>query len=140
MYAPTTLYNTRWLSSLQPTKINDVTYNGVAYAQITPIKGLNIKSQLGLYATDMRSSASRAVNFPNQTSGYASEGHARSSMWTITNTIEYKFNIDDNNAFTLLAGQEGIKSQSTSFGTSGTGITDDRLANLGSVTDYNAPS
>ena len=140
LYAPTTLYNTRWLSSLQPTKINDVTYNGVAYAQITPIKGLNIKSQLGLYATDMRSSASRAVNFPNQTSGYASEGHARSSMWTITNTIEYKFNIDDNNAFTLLAGQEGIKSQSTSFGTSGTGITDDRLANLGSVTDYNAPS
>ena len=61
-------------------------------------------------------------------------------MWTITNTVEYKFNIGDNHAITLLAGQEGIKADGHGFGTSGSGITDDRLANLGSVTDYNKPS
>ena len=140
LFAPSTVYSTFWLSSLQPAKINDIVYNGVGYAQITPVKGLTIKSQLGLYASDTRGSESRAVNFPNQTSGYAAESHSRSSMWTITNTIEYKFKLNDANAITLLAGQEGIKAQGTGFGTSGTGITDDRLANLGSVTDYDRPS
>ena len=140
LYAPSGLYNTLWLTSLQPLTNNDIVYNGVAYAQITPVKGLTIKSQLGLYADDTRQTASVSTAFPNATSGEATETHQRNSMWTITNTVEYKFNIGDNHAITLLAGQEGIKADGHGFGTSGSGITDDRLANLGSVTDYNKPS
>ena len=140
LYAPSTLYNTRWLSDLQPLKVNDIVYNGVAYLQLTPVKGLTIKSQLGLYADDTRKIGSISTQYPSRTSGKASESHLRNSMWTITNTAEYKFNIGNNHAITLLAGHEGIKADGQGFGTSGTGITDDRLANLGSVTDYNKPS
>ena len=140
------LYDRLWLSSLQPRKYNDVVYNGVGYITLTPVKGLTIKSQLGLYATDTRRSSSVSVNFPGTTTGSAGETHSRGSVWTITNTAEYKFGFttgnDNKHELTFLAGHEGIKSTSKAFGFSASGITDDRLANLGSVvvTASDAPS
>lgn len=139
------IYDTFYLSSLQPRKLNDIVYNGVAYAVITPVKGLTVKSQLGLYATDSRQSSNTAVEFPTLGGvGTASESHARSSQWTITNTAEYKFGFrsanDWEHKFTLLAGQEGIKYSGNGFGTSGLGISDNRLLNLGAVTKADLPS
>lgn len=141
------MYSIFYLSPLQPTKINDIIYNGVAYIQLNPIKGLTLKSQLGLYGTDTRATHSVSTKFPGSAGkGSASEFHARGSMWTITNTAEYKFNFNTGNGnthkVTLLAGQEGIKNTSNGFGFSASGITDDRLANLGSVvvTESNKPS
>lgn len=129
-----------WERQMMPATINDIIYNGVAYAQIQPVKGLTIKSQLGLYASDGRIFQATNPTIPALNGvGSASASSSRSSMWTITNTVEYKFNIGDKHAITLLAGQEGIKGSSKGFSASATGITDSRLLNFAGATTPNMP-
>ena len=129
-----------WRRQMNPTTINDIIYNGVAYAQIQPVKGLTIKSQLGLYASDGRIFQATNPTIPDLNGvGSAAASSSRSSMWTITNTVEYKFNIGDKHAITLLAGQEGIKGSSKGFSASATGITDSRLLNFAGATTPNMP-
>ena len=130
-----------WERQMMPATINDIIYNGVAYAQIQPVKGLTIKSQLGLYASDSRIFEAHDPSIPALNGvGSASASSSRSSMWTITNTVEYKFNIGDKHAITLLAGQEGIKGSSKGFDASATGITDSRLLNFAGATTPNMPT
>ena len=130
-----------WQRQMMPATINDIIYNGVAYAQIQPVKGLTIKSQLGLYASDGRVFQASDPSIPDLNGvGSAAASSSRSSMWTITNTVEYKFNIGDKHAITLLAGQEGIKGSSKGFSASATGITDSRLLNFAGATTPNMPS
>ena len=130
-----------WKRQMMPATINDIIYNGVAYAQIQPVKGLTIKSQLGLYASDSRIFQAQDPTIPALNGvGSASASSSRSSMWTITNTVEYKFNIGDKHAITLLAGQEGIKGSSKGFTASATGITDSRLLNFQGATTPNMPT
>ena len=129
-----------WELQMMPATINDIIYNGVAYAQIQPVKGLTIKSQLGLYASDSRIFEAHDPSIPALNGvGSASASSSRSSMWTITNTVEYKFNIGDKHAITLLAGQEGIKGSSKGFSASATGITDSRLLNFAGATTPDMP-
>ena len=129
-----------WRRQMNPATINDIIYNGVAYAQIQPVKGLTIKSQLGLYASDGRIFLATNPTIPDLNGvGSAAASSSRSSMWTITNTVEYKFNIGDKHAITLLAGQEGIKGSSKGFDASATGITDSRLLNFAGATTPNMP-
>lgn len=129
-----------WRRQMSPATINDIIYNGVAYAQIQPVKGLTIKSQLGLYASDGRIFQATNPTIPDLNGvGSAAASSSRSSMWTITNTVEYKFNIGDKHAITLLAGQEGIKGSSKGFSASATGITDSRLLNFAGATTPNMP-
>lgn len=129
-----------WQRQMMPATINDIIYNGVAYAQIQPVKGLTIKSQLGLYASDGRIFQASDPSIPDLNGvGSAAASSSRSSMWTITNTVEYKFNIGDKHAITLLAGQEGIKGSSKGFDASATGITDSRLLNFAGATTPNMP-
>ena len=130
-----------WQRQMMPATINDIIYNGVAYAQIQPVKGLTIKSQLGLYASDGRIFQASDPSIPDLNGvGSAAASSSRSSMWTITNTVEYKFNIGDKHAITLLAGQEGIKGSSKGFDASATGITDSRLLNFAGATTPNMPT
>ena len=130
-----------WRRQMTPATINDIIYNGVAYAQIQPVKGLTIKSQLGLYASDGRIFQATNPTIPDLNGvGSAAASSSRSSMWTITNTVEYKFNIGDKHAITLLAGQEGIKGSSKGFDASATGITDSRLLNFAGATTPNMPT
>ena len=130
-----------WQLQMMPATINDIIYNGVAYAQIQPVKGLTIKSQLGLYASDGRIFQATNPTIPDLNGvGSAAASSSRSSMWTITNTVEYKFNIGEKHAITLLAGQEGIKGSSKGFDASATGITDSRLLNFAGATTPNMPT
>ena len=130
-----------WRRQMNPATINDIIYNGVAYAQIQPVKGLTIKSQLGLYASDGRIFQATNPTIPDLNGvGSAAASSSRSSMWTITNTVEYKFNIGEKHAITLLAGQEGIKGSSKGFDASAMGITDSRLLNFAGATTPNMPT
>lgn len=130
-----------WQRQMMPATINDIIYNGVAYAQIQPVKGLTIKSQLGLYASDGRIFQATNPTIPDLNGvGSAAASSSRSSMWTITNTVEYKFNIGEKHAITLLAGQEGIKGSSKGFDASATGITDSRLLNFAGATTPKMPT
>ena len=128
-------YDTQWLLDQNPVWYNDVNYNGTAYIQLTPVRGLTLRSQLGLHAFESRGSSKVLPSYPGagQQAG-ASESFSRMAMWTITNTAEYKFNIGTDHAFTLLAGQEGIKYTSSGFGAQGNGFTDNRLTELGNAT------
>lgn len=135
-------YDNKWLLSVQPSDANDVVYNGSAYVQINPLRGLVIRSQLGLYATETRSSLRvlpSAAELLSMTAD-ARESFNRSSMWTITNTAEYKFNIGQDHAVTLLAGQEGIKSDVSSFQANASGLQDDRLLTLSNAVTAELPS
>ena len=62
--------------------------------------------------------------------GLAAETFYRNIVRTITNTIEYKFNVKDRHNFTVLGGHEGIDNEYTTFYATSTGQTDDRLTLL----------
>ena len=129
-------YDTKWLVDMQPGTINDIIYNGNAYVQLNPIKGLTLKSQLGLYAINQNSKSSILTDFPGYNGMASTErSDSRSSMWTITNTAEYRFNIGDDHEITLLAGQEGIKYNYDTFGAGAKGSTDDRLLTINNMTE-----
>ncbi|MEX8546261.1 MAG: SusC/RagA family TonB-linked outer membrane protein [Mucilaginibacter sp.] len=121
-------YNPEYLANETPSPTNQITFNPTGYIQLTPIKGLTIKSQAGLDAYDQRITTSRLPSYLGSlNNGSLGEGFIRSITRTITNTGEYKFNIRTKNHVTLLAGQESIDNTYTAFSGSSTGQTDDRL-------------
>ena len=124
-------YNPEYLIEKQPINANTVQINGTGYIQITPIKGLTIKSQAGLDAYDYRYSSKRLPSYKGSlNNGAASETFQRNIVRTITNTIEYKFKVQERHQFTVLGGHEGIANEFTSFYGTSTGQTDDRLVLL----------
>ncbi len=131
-------YSQEYILSCSPYSLNDIVYNGAAFLQVTPqkVKGLTLRSQLGLYAGDTRGHSLIKPGTPGTetTGGIATESHSRFAMWTITNTAEYKFNFKSNK-FTALLGQEGIKFNNNDFNASTQGITDDRMTLLGNGTE-----
>lgn len=131
----TTGYDSKWLLDLQPSNANDIVYSGSAYLQLNPVKGLTIRSQLGLYATQTQANSTKlpsAVALFGTATRSAST--ARSSMWTMTNTIEYKFDLGEDHDLTLLAGQEGIKADTYGFSASASGLNDDDLILISNAT------
>lgn len=117
-----------YLSDKQPSKSNTARLNGSAYIQLNPIKGLTIRSQFGIEAYDYRNTSKRLASHPSSTKGgYAYEGFSRNANLTITNTVEYKFDIKKAHQFTFLLGQEGIKNDYQSFASQTEGQNDDRL-------------
>lgn len=130
------IYDPNYLVDARPSKTENFLYNGAAFAEITPIKGLTLRSQLGLYATITRGKSKILPSFAQQngTTGSASRSSNQGSTWTITNTAEYKFTIEDHNRnahnLTFLLGQEGIKYSYNGFVASAKGLFDDRLTDL----------
>ena len=124
-------YNPYWLSELQPRHSDQVRLNENLYVNINPIKGLNIRSAVGLDAYDARTSA-RCYNtldidpnvFPT---GSANESFSRFYRWTVTNTAEYKFNFLRDNNVSVLLGQESMTTKSEGFSAGMEGLTDNRL-------------
>ena len=126
------MYDPRYLIDQQPSKSNQAQFNGNAFIQLTPLKGLTLRSQLGVEAYDWRSTNKQMPSFmiSQGGNGMTQERFARSSQFTITNTAEYKFDIKDDHHFTVLVGQEGIRNDYSSFGSRTTGQNDDRLTML----------
>ncbi len=129
-------YDPKYITDLSPYQANDIVYSGQAFLSITPIAGLTIKSQIGLYATDTKYEYGYSVNFPDaDVRGTKGANHSRTSQWTITNTAEYKYALSRDHQFTFLLGQEGIKFNANGFGASVYGLTDPRFFTLGDVVD-----
>lgn len=129
-------YDTKWLADIQPKTTNDLIYNGTAFIQLNPMKGLTLKSQLGLYATNSNYKYTQLAEFPGMNgiaSAYITD--SRSAQWTITNTAEYKFNIGEDHEITALLGQEGIRYNSNGFSVGAKGSTDNRLLLLSNMTE-----
>lgn len=130
------LFSPNYLMDVNYSQYNNFLYNGAAFAEITPIKGLTVRSQLGLYATLVRGKAVVMPSYAQQSggTGSASRSSNQGATWTITNTAEYKFSIEDKNRnthnLTFLLGQEGIKYSYNSFTAVARGLFDDRLTDL----------
>ena len=127
-------YNPYWLSEVQPAANDRIRINENLFVNINPIKGLNIRSAIGLDANDYRSHA-RQLNTmdidPNVfKTGSTSRSMSRFYRYTVTNTAEYKFNIDKKHDVTALLGQEIMTSHTEAFSASVAGLTDNRMLTL----------
>ena len=129
-------YSPYFLANKMYDKANTAQINTSAYVEIKPIEGLTIKSQFGLEAYDWRSSYIQYSTHPSSTQGGKSiEDFSRNAKLTSTNTVEYKFSIDDDHKFTLLAGHEGVNNDNHGFSAASMGQNDDRLTLLKAGTE-----
>jgi len=100
--------------------------------EIEPIKNLKIASRAGL---DGYFTLGKQTRMPSYLGAVGNGWRYRTTTFyytaTITNTIEYAFEINPDHQFTVLAGHEGVAVESDYYEAyAGGGITDDRLTNL----------
>lgn len=123
-----------------PVYSNDLRTVSSAYLQLTPVKGLTLRSQLSLDAIESRG-ASKMIPSYSPGNGRAQETFSRNVQFTITNTAEYKFTLNELHNIALLAGQEGIRTTYKSFGAMTNGQSLDNFVNLGAgLTNSSLPS
>ena len=123
-------YSPYWLSAWQPRHSDRLRINENAYVNINPIKGLNVRSSVGLDFNDFRTSYKWLITHdaPNvNPTASAAESFSRFYRWTVTNTAEYKFDIARLHHVTVLAGQETMTSKALAFNAQANDITDNRL-------------
>ncbi len=98
--------------------------NVSGYAQVRPITGLTLKTQAGL---DMiiGDGVSRVYpTYPHYNGlGTSSRSYSNSRTFTWTNTAEYKWNLNDENKFTFLLGQEFVDNKYAGFSAASRGLT-----------------
>ena len=108
---------------------------GNLFLEITPIEGLKIRSQAGLNYTDINGMEFSMPSYkPNNEQGKASRSYNRAYNFSITNTAEYRFNIDRMHDFNFLIGQEGVDYSSKGFGVSTAGQNNDKLTDIATGT------
>ena len=107
----------------------------VLYAEVQPIEGLVVRSQLGLdythSTTDLKSYPSFVGN-----NGIGMAGMATSDIMalTITNTANYRFTLKDVHSINLMLGQEGVDYRSEGFQLVTQGQNNDFLTNVSAGT------
>lgn len=101
------------------------------FFEITPIKGLTIRSQGGI---DYTQGGVKTVSYPsyapNNGSGTATRSSTEAMRLIISNTVNYKFDVNNDHQFTVMAGQEGIDYFSDSFGLTTAGQSNDNMTDL----------
>ena len=124
-------YNTKYLIEQQPKQTNSYNLLGSFNVEIEPFKNFKIASRAGIdgYFTNYNYTLMPSAQFAGG-SGSRSRQYGMSYAATITNTLEYSFNIADAHHFTLLAGHEGVANYSESLSAESDGLSDDRLTNL----------
>lgn len=111
---------------------NAVNLVASVYFELRPIRGLRLRTQNSVDASDVRRTSGRlASHVASPKNGLAEEEFARGASWQSTNTAEYKFAIGEEHNFTALLGHEYIKHYSEGFEATVDGIEDDRLRLLG---------
>lgn len=123
-----------WLEN-NPVTFNKYKVISTGYAEATPIKGLTLRSQVGIdYSHTTGFGQSMPSYAPNQGQGSASRSSTDSYTLTITNTINYRFDIDRLHNFNFLVGHEGVDTHYEAFSVLTAGQNNDRLTNISSGT------
>lgn len=105
------------------------------YAEISPVKGLVIRSQFGVdYSHAAAKTFSYASYRPNNGQGFASRNSSDAFNLSITNTVNYAFNIDNRHDFNFMVGQEGISYNSEGFSVATSGQNNDLLHDVSFAT------
>ncbi len=132
-------WNPDYLAAMQPMVYDRVRINENAFVNINPIKGLNIRSAVGLDWNVLRTSGKfyntmQEDGITDNPFGTAMEQASTYYRWTVTNTAEYKFNILGKHDFTVLLGQESTNTKTVAFGASVNGLVDNRLMLMSAAT------
>lgn len=126
---------------------NRVTLNTTLSEQINPVKGLTIRAQQNVEASDSRldnvaepydafvTPMGDTYDPGANGTGINQQSFSRSYSFTYTNTAEYTFTLNDLHNITVLAGEESIISRGNSFGLYTTGFADARQLLLSQGTD-----
>lgn len=105
------------------------------YAEINPLEGLIIRSQLG---ADFSNGTSFYQSYPSYKPNNNMGGARRTTYdmlnLSITNTANYRFMLKDVHSFNFMLGQEGINYRYEGFGLTTKGQTNDYLLNLNTAT------
>jgi len=120
------LYNPYYLSEIQPSHSDRLNINENVYVNISPVRGLNIRSAVGLEALDYTYTGNAIPTGPFEGAGTSTDEFERYYKWTVTNTAEYKFDIDRHD-FTFLVGQESMYNKDRGFRLRVNGLKDERL-------------
>ena len=83
---------------------------GNAYLDVMPVKGLTLKSNIGIeHVQYLNKSLTRNVRATDDSANRAvSSSYGEGNTWTWTNTANYLFDISTRHHFTVLAGSEAI--------------------------------
>lgn len=131
IYYPFDSYNPEYTDKNNKAITSRYFLNGNTYFEIEPIKNLKLRSRIG---TDIIFTRGNAKMNPSYIPANGSGGRSKSSAYqythTITNTIEYAFDINRDHHFTVLAGQEGTETSFDSFSALSSGQLVDGLLNL----------
>ena len=96
---------------------------------------MKIRSQAGLNYTDIGDETFSMPSYrPNQDQGKAARSNSHAYNLSITNTAEYRFNLNHVHDFNFLIGQEGIDYQSEGFSVATAGQNNDKLADIATGT------
>ena len=102
-----------------------------AFAEFTLYRNLVFKSQFSVDFSHVTGfSQSFPSYLPNQGEGSASRNSSDGMNLQVTNTLTYRFDIDNTHDFNFLIGQEGQNYHSEAFGVATKGQTNDLLADI----------
>lgn len=135
-------YNPYYISEWQPRSSTRVRLNENMFINLNPIKGLNLRTALGLDANDLRGSYRWTITEDPNVNPTASsaESFSRFYRWTVTNTAEYKFDLFKKHNFTVLLGQESMTGKTQAFSVTANGLTDNRLLLMSAAASADIPS
>ncbi len=120
---------------MQNNPVKHKTYKVISslFAEVTPIENLTIRSQFGI---DYSHATSFMQSFPsyiiNNESGSAGRASSDGLTLTVTNTANYRFNLDDTHDFNFMIGQEGVNYHYETFQAVTEGQKNDALTNMAS--------
>lgn len=105
------------------------------FAEVTPIKGLTIRSNGGVdYSHNTTETVSYPSYRPNDNKGSAGRSSSETVNLTITNTANYVFDVNNVHRFNTMVGQEGIYYHGKGFSLTTSGQNNDKLTNITSGT------
>ena len=121
-------------------KNNPVTYKkykliSTVFAEATPVKGLTLRSQFGVdYSHTTGFGVSYPSYTPNQGQGSASRSTTDGHTLTITNTANYRFDVNNDHSFNIMVGHEGVDYHYEAFSLMTEGQNNDFLTNISTGT------
>ena len=128
-------YHPEYYAENYPSSITALDFIPSGFVEITPIKGLTFKTNAGVRFTNAVNSSTRLPSFKgSRNDGNTSKNYNKVLIKTLTNTLEYKFDLAQKHNFAILLGQESVKNESSSFSASGSGLINDDLTLLSNTT------
>lgn len=128
-------YHPEYYAENYPSSITALDFIPSGFVEITPVKGLTFKTNAGVRFTNAVNSSTRLPSFKgSRNDGNTSKEYNKVLIKTLTNTLEYKFDLAQKHNFAILLGQESVKNESSSFSASGSGLINDDLTLLSNTT------